>query len=566
MAVFVDRNPLRWAQKTFKATILSGIDDDISYDVNIINDSGASHTYTVTNIPKWLNVNNTTNVIEPKSEQVLTFSIGKDINVGTYDDIIYLADENGLFEPLALNITVEGSSPAWQVNDNMKQFSMNIVARVQIDDDIVTDSRDIVGVFDNAGRCMGVGNVNYDAESSESLVYLTVCDSITTKKELRFKLWHYETGKVMILTPSKTIEFKSEGFEGTTKHPIVLKATDQYVQTIDLWPGWNWISLNVLNNEYRDLKKLLAKFEWQENDQLTDETHNLSLLYYNGEWIANKGSSKLSDHRLRVSYSYRVKVNNYIQIQLEGSAVKTEADRTINVKTGWNSIGYTPMVNLPIATALADYLDEAEDGDVLKSKTSFAMFSRGANGSREWKGNLKYLKPGEGYMLYRTREGEMQFTYPFLEANATFFEQSNQAPKMWDDYMCNMVMTATADGIELHEGDKLIAYSGAEIRGESIVSSDDHDGIFYITIAGNEKAPLSFAIEREGDIIATTGEVMTYQKDAVSGTPEEPTKISFVRSDMLPQRGWYTVQGIKLQKRPTQSGVYIYNGKKQVIK
>ena len=566
-AVFIDRNPLRWAQKTYKTTVQSVNNKDFRFDINIVNNSGASHTYSVTNMPKWLSVNAMTDVIEPKSEQILTFTIGKDTNVGTYDEIIYLTDENGLFEPLALNITVEGNTPAWQVNDDMKQFSMNIVARVQIGDDIVTDSRDIVGVFDETGRCMGVGNVNYNATSSESLTYLTVCDSTTTKKKLRFKLWHYETGKVMVLTPSKTIEFKSEGFEGTTKNPIILKATDQYVQTIELLPGWNWISLNVLHNDYRDLKTLLGKFKWQNNDQLTDETNNLSLMYYNGQWIANRGSSKLSDHRLNVCYSYRVKVSDRKQILLEGSAISSDGERTINVKKGWNSIGYTPLINLPVATALADYLEEAEEGDVIKNKTSFAMFSKGANGSREWKGNLKYMKPGEGYMLYRTREGNAQFIYPFYEANATFFEEGNQTTN-GARYAGNMVMTATAEGIELQAGDKLIVYSDAEIRGESAATMSDTDSnaIFYLTIDGSQKAPLRFAIERDGDIIATTGDVMTYQNDAVSGTPEEPTKIDFTRSQQLPQHGWYTLQGIKLQSRPTQSGVYIYNGKKQVIK
>ena len=56
------------------------------------------------------------------------------------------------------------------------------------------------------------------------------------------------------------------------------------------------------------------------------------------------------------------------------------------------------------------------------------------------------------------------------------------------------------------------------------------------------------------------------QVNGISGSPDEPTKISFVKTDQLPQDGWYSVQGIKLQKAPTQSGVYIYNGKKQVIK
>ena len=226
------------------------------------------------------------------------------------------------------------------------------------------------------------------------------------------------------------------------------------------------------------------------------------------------------------------------------------------------------MVNLPVKTALADYLDEAEDGDVVKSKTQFAMFTTGANGDREWKGNLKYMKPGEGYMLSRKRRNTVRYCYPFFEPNASYFEVgSNRAPAM-EDNADNMTLTAVAEGIELQEGDKLIAYSSAEIRGESVASDEDaaKSPVFYMTIAGNKKAPLSFAIERDGDIVATTGDVLTYETNAVSGTPEMPTKISFVRIDQLPQHGWYTVQGIKLDKRPTQSGVYIHNGKKTIVK
>ena len=59
--------------------------------------------------------------IEPKSEQWLRFTINKDTNVGTYDHIIYLTDENGLSEPLMLNITVEGTPPGWEVAADMKQ-------------------------------------------------------------------------------------------------------------------------------------------------------------------------------------------------------------------------------------------------------------------------------------------------------------------------------------------------------------------------------------------------------------------------------------------------------------
>ena len=568
VSVFVDRNPLRWESKVHKATISGTNVSDAQFQVNISNNSGASHTYTVEHLPKWLSVDVPTDVIDAKEEKTLTFTIGKDANVGTYDDIIYLTDENDLSEPLALNITVEGMEPGWYVDDAMKQFSMNIVARVQIGDDIVTDSRDIVGVFDNMGRCMGVGNINYEASSAESLTYLSVYDSTTVAKPVNFRLWHYNTGKTMALTPATPVVFKPETFVGTTKEPLVLTANDQYIQSIDLYPGWNWISLNVINNDYRDVKKLLSLFKWQEGDMLTDETNNVSLLYHDKEWISNRGSTKLDKLMLSVAHSYRVKVANDVKVELVGSAIKTEGDRTIKVKHGWNSIGYTPLVNLPVTTALASYLDEAEDGDVIKNKTTFAMFSKGANGAREWKGNLKYMKPGEGYMLYRKNASEVTFIYPFYEANVLFYDDANKkrAARV-SEYSGSMSLVAAAEGIELEEGDKLIALSGAEVRGVADAAEDG--SLFYLSIEGDTKAALSFAIERDGEIIATTDEVMTYERNAISGSPDQPTSISFVKQDdntaLLPQRGWYSVQGVKLPGAPKRKGLYIYNGRKILI-
>jgi hypothetical protein len=145
-----------------------------------------------------------------------------------------------------------------------------------------------------------------------------------------------------------------------------------------------------------------------------------------------------------------------------------------------------------------------------------------------------------------------------------------------------MSVVAEAVGVDVAEGDRLIAFAGGEVVGEAELTIDNGQltrggadnsqfsiinyQLFYLSIEGEQEAPLTFAIERGDEIIATTGEVMTYKVNGISGTVDEPTKISFVRTDQLPQDGWYTVQGIKLQKAPTQSGVYIYNGKKQVIK
>ena len=573
---FVDRSPLRWEQKTYKNTIGSLSYSDMSFDINIYNDSGAPHTFTIENMPKWLTVNTLQDVVDAKSQQTLTFTINKDTNVGTYDDIIYLTDEDGLSEPLMLNITVEGDLPKWYVDPDIKQFSMSIVGRVQIGEDIVTDSRDIVGVFDATGRCMGCSNVNYETASAESFVYLSVYDSMTVERPLNFKFWHYDTGKVMLLTPSKTIKFKPETFEGTTKEPVVLKAGSQYIQTIELMPGWNWVSLNVNSNDYRDSATFLKQFPWQDGDMITDENENLSKLYNNGMWISNRGTDPKAELTINVQKSYRVKVSKYTVVEITGNAITTRGDRTIPVKNGWNSIGFTPMVNLPVSTALADYLDDAEDGDLIKSKTEFAMFTETADGSRQWKGNLKYMKPGEGYMLYRQRKGDATFTYAYFEPSAAFFEETGtqstqRAPKAMA-HARTMSLTAVADGVELQPGDKLIALTDGEVVGEAEVENtgEETSPLIFLSIAGDKQQPLSFAVERDGERIATTGPVLNYLPDAISGSPKQPTKITFLQEKSL-GGNWYDLSGRRVakteaDKRNMRKGIYIHNGKKQVVK
>ena len=58
---------------------------------------------------------------------------------------------------------------------------------------------------------------------------------------------------------------------------------------------------------------------------------------------------------------------------------------------------------------------------------------------------------------------------------------------------------------------------------------------------------------------------MTFSTNAVVGSPDEPTIISFVHTDNEDGK-WYTVSGVQLPSKPTNKGIYIYNGKKIIIK
>ena len=570
---YVNRNPMTWMTlgKHRVVTIRHGMSLTL---VGIIeNNGGKAHTYTIENVPRWITVDKTSDIVQPQTTDEIDFTISPDLEVGTYDQMIYLVDEDGMSDAYYLELTVEGEAPDWTVAQEMKRYSMNIVAQVFVNNDLVTDSRDIVGAFDDTGRCMGVNNIEYDPATGRSMLYMTVYDSTTVANHLTFRLWHYDTGKTMKLTPTEFINFGDQAIVGTVDKPVGLYSEEEYLQKLDLARGWNWVSFNVYNQAFASVESILSRFPWQEGDILTEDSEDLTLTYRNGQWMSNSNTD-ISRIKLSQQYSYRVKVGKAQQIEIWGSAYKRQADRTIKVKQGWNSIGYTPMVSLPVRTALTDYFDEAMPGDVVKNQHTFAMFTADGKGGGEWLGTLKYMKPGEGYMLHRQGTTEAQFCYPYYEPGTTFIENSvNKAPQRGSNFSTTMSVVAEAVGVDVEEGDRLVAYAGGEAVGsvECRVQSVEFataagTPLFFLSIEGDVEAPLSFAIERGDEIIATTGEVMKYEPDGISGSPEMPTQISFVTADQLPQHGWYTVQGIKLPKAPTQSGVYIYNGKKQVIK
>ena len=572
VSFFVDRNPLRWSDKTLHQELSAG--ERGEFTLRIVNESGTPHTYTIDNLPQWMTVSKWSDIIEPLEEQQVTFYVSEDLNVGTYDELIYLTSEDGLSEPVAMNLTVKGEEPEWKVSPSMKRYSMSVVAQVLIGNDIVTDTHDIVAAFDSNGECRGSAHIDYNEQLGQALAYLTVYDSLASNihPSLHFRLWHYSSGKTMTLQTTESVYFSDQDIVGTVKEPLVLQAYNEYVQKIHFEKGWNWISFNVYNDYVRNLLKTAGYsiIPWKKGDILTNDNDDVTITFTgNGHWETN---SKMSEeYAILPSECYRVKVGRSFDVEITGSSLTDEADRTITLKKGWNGIGYTPMVNLPIATALADYWSNASDGDLIKSQNEFAMFTEGANGTREWTGSLKYLKPGEGYMLKRNGSTTVKFRYPYYEPGATFIDGAKDAPPRAVQRGTTMTIVATVKGIELEDGDRLVAYSDGDVCGEATAlefkgKEAEPSTLFFLSISGDRETPVTLAIERDGEVIATAWEFMTYSADAISGSPAEPTDIVFSKTDGLWDDGWYTLHGIKLQGKPVESGVYIHNGKKQVVR
>ena len=99
-------------------------------------------------------------------------------------------------------------------------------------------------------------------------------------------------------------------------------------------------------------------------------------------------------------------VSNPILLQIEGDRLDDEG-RTLTLEQGWNVLPYLLTEKQSLTDALADYYDDASEGDLIKSRDAFAVFSHAG----KWEGNLTYMQPGHGYMLRRLAPDPCTFTY-----------------------------------------------------------------------------------------------------------------------------------------------------------
>ena len=139
-------------------------------------------------------------------------------------------------------------------------------------------------------------------------------------------------------------------------------------------------------------------------------------------------------------------------------------------------------------------------------------------------------------------------------------------------YQYTMCVSAVIEGFEPEDGDRLVAYTDDELCGSTIVNYQ-LSIVNYLSIGGKKPATVTFAIERDGDIVAIGSEQLTFRANDIVGTPDEPFAIHFADATGISSMDgdfeegqWYTTNGVKLAKKPTRPGVYIYNNSKVVIK
>jgi hypothetical protein len=169
-------------------------------------------------------------------------------------------------------------------------------------------------------------------------------------------------------------------------------------------------------------------------------------------------------------------------------------------------------------------------------------------------------------MLKRMDDSEISFIYPYYYTENRYGSDVNASRLEFVSTATTMNIVATVSGVDIEQGDRLVVFRG----GERLTDAEaDAEGLYYLNIGSDERADatLTFALERDGELVAVSNSNIVYVADKVMGLPDEPTDINFMEIDQTYENGkWYTTSGILLTKKPTRSGLYIHNGKVTIIK
>lgn len=518
---FVDLNALKWSEKQLSITLEDGTEDDIEMEVRIVNQSGKRHQYTIESLPAWLSVSQAYGAIDPMDEQRITLTFNSQTAVGEYSDIIYLTDENGLSEPLRIEYNVEALPPYDDIEKAKYPLNMSVCAQVMINESVDADENDIVyALYHNA--CVGMANIDYDKVANTSKVFLTVYgNDDMVRKDINFQLWQASTGKLISLIPDRPILFAHGYVFGCGDgQPVVLTTIGSETQNIDLEAGWTWISTNL--QVQTPITTLLSAQPWSEGDLIKNpETRQFSTYsQVNDQFV---GDLKAWDY----TQMYMVYTANANTLRLGGELID-EADKQISLRGDgqWNAFPCLLDRVTPLTEAMADYYNDASAGDLIKAHDRFAVFSS----DKRWEGDLKALRPGEGYLFRRMGQGTVTMRF-FNQSSAAAMQH---APAFHGKAASNMTMICVLNREAINAaGNKrdevtIRAYIGNELVGIAeplTIQGESEEAYYFLTISSEAAGTLRFETGSGTDlkpIVNSELSIVNYVSDSHYGTLHAP--------------------------------------------
>ncbi len=571
---FVDRNSLKWSERTLRVTTDYETSDEFTYLINIVNQSGRRHQYSIESLPDWLTVSEPSGSMNATEEKQIRLTFDANLPVGVYNDQIYLTDEDGLAEPLIVEYTVRANAPYGEVDRNKYPLNMSVCGHVMLSGKTVngqlasvydSDENDIVYAMYKE-ECVGMAHISFDAVSNLSQLYLTVYGSdAMNKKAIRFQLWQASTGKVYDLTASRNIQFEHGAVYGCGDgNPVVLTTSGSERQTVNLNAGWNWTSFNLdLRQSTAKIANILTANEpWAEGDMIKNPTTRQFVSYSDAQGRFTGGFDYLS-----YLYTYMIYSKNGNTIHVSGNNLHADSMYVPVRGSGqWSAMPCLLKQVTPVAEALADYYDKATPGDMLKSHNHFAYFSEDG----KWKGDLTTMRPGEGYLFRRMAKGDVTIRFynrhsnsaSGLSAKRSNSDEAAQRSRVASSLSgaadvrsqfsnpqaaTNMTMIAKVDNLLSLSASGLLSLSVAVYVGDELAAVAepimiDGEALYFLTIQSDRVGDLRFEMngqpltivnneQSDNQSSIVNRQIVNYEADSHHGSLRAPVLLTPVDAD-----------------------------------
>lgn len=485
--VFVNKNTLLWDEEGVYEVFNYDYDEGVhSIPVRIRNTSGRRHQFSIEGLPDWLTMDRPYGSIDPQESLTLDFSIdSRTLAVGTYSEIIYLTDEEGLSEPLRVRIDIKSLCPWYGVEVSEFDRQMTLCGQVRIDGLYMTNPEDVV-VAMAGDSVMGYAHVSPELSGGGSYVFMTIYGTESTEgRQLCFRAWQATTGHVYNLSTDEAVFFHSDAIVGLPpEEPVLLYSNSTAVQ---------YVVLHLL------ALKVVVGF------------HSFGYRFRHA-----------AHHQVYMVYCSQP----HYGVQVAGQRLTTAQQRTITLKQGWNSLPYLQMSPASVTDALADYIDHVSVGDLVKSQDAFAYFSA----NQRWIGSLTAMRPGEGYFLKRLGEGEVSFTYHGTRSSKGVRNSKFRIPN--SEYSTMTLIAATEMPVE-----RVLAY----VNGKLVTTAEPIDSLYFITIPADEEGTVTFALESAEFGVQNSEFRIQNSPDAHYGTPEQPVLLGTQTSSSATVTAYPTV-------------------------
>ena len=202
----------------------------------------------------------------------------------------------------------------------------------------------------------------------------------------------------------------------------------------------------------------------------------------------------------------------------------------------WSPLPFLLNRNTSVAETMAGYYEYATPGDIIKSHDAFATFST----DRKWIGNLKTMRPGEGYFLRRLAPTDVTVPFynqstgaaaaartslPYREEPEVGFQVAFHASSA-----TNMTMICQVEGSSV-TGYRLRVFVDDELAcvAEPLQISNDKsqisngEAIYFLTIQSDKVGELRF--ETEDGTPLSSPMPIRYEADAHHGSLQTPVML-----------------------------------------